>query len=279
MVHYGRPVRIYLLRRLEWRSEVRGTFIGEISPDYLWGTVDQSVPSPNTGWRCWMSWDECCSARRSAPVGTPGASHRDLGDTSLARTKENYLTATSAIPLDAAFAGRPGPCCSASPRTKCSSQWWSSPTPSSRGRAFQPAVLLLSMSQIRRSVLPLDELQKGPRRIAQRDFTSRVTVNSRDEFEELATSFNTMATQLGRQFNALATAAEIDRAVLSATDATDIVDTVLGRIRDVFPCGMVSVTLGVPDGAKSLTSVVHDYETRGTAHRADLLRPSMCRVC
>ncbi len=69
-----------------------------------------------------------------------------------------------------------------------------------------------------------------------------------------------MATQLGRQFNALATAAEIDRAVLSATDATAIVDTMLGRIRDVFPCSMVSVTLGIPDGTKSVTSVVQDYE-------------------
>ena len=56
--------------------------------------------------------------------------------------------------------------------------------------------------------------------------------------------------------------------MLSATDATAIVDTLLARIRDVFPCGMVSVTLGVPDGAKSLTSVVHDYGRRGRRHIA-----------
>jgi diguanylate cyclase (GGDEF)-like protein len=132
------------------------------------------------------------------------------------------------------------------------------------------AVLLLSVSQIRRSVLPLEELQKGTRRIAQRDFASRVTVTSRDEFEQLAASFNTMATQLGRQFNALATAAEIDRAVLSATDATTIVDTILARIRDVFPCSVVSVTLGVPDGAKSLTSVIQDYDS-GQRHVARIV--------
>jgi diguanylate cyclase (GGDEF)-like protein len=123
------------------------------------------------------------------------------------------------------------------------------------------------VSQIRRSVLPLEELQKGTRRIAQRDFASRVTVTSRDEFEQLAASFNTMATQLGRQFNALATAAEIDRAVLSATDATTIVDTILARIRDVFPCSVVSVTIGLPDSSKSLTSVIQDYES-GLRHVA-----------
>jgi len=125
------------------------------------------------------------------------------------------------------------------------------------------AVLLLSISQIRRSVLPLEELQRTTQRIAHRDFTSRVIVHSGDEFEQLAASFNTMADQLGRQFNALATAAEIDRAVLSATDATAIVDTILARIRDVFPCSVVSVTLGVPDGAKSLISSIQDYENGG----------------
>src|SRR4030095_13953430 len=102
----------------------------------------------------------------------------------------------------------------------------------------------------------------------------RVMVHSGDEFEQLAASFNTMAVQLDRQFNALATAAEIDRAVLSATDATAIVDTVLGRIRDVFPCGMVSVTLGIPDGTKTVTSVIQDYERGGRHIERIALRPS-----
>jgi diguanylate cyclase (GGDEF)-like protein len=121
------------------------------------------------------------------------------------------------------------------------------------------AVLLLSISQIQRSLVPLAELQEGTRRIAERDFGSRVAVSSRDEFEELATSFNAMAAQLGRQFQALSTAADIDRAVLSATNAVEIVETLLARVRDVFPCGLASVTLIAPDSSKSLTSVVHDY--------------------
>lgn len=79
-------------------------------------------------------------------------------------------------------------------------------------------VLLLSIIQIRRSLVPLEKLQEGTRRIAMRDFDSRVTVTSKDEFEELATSFNAMAGRLGRQFNALTTISEIDRAVLSALE-------------------------------------------------------------
>jgi hypothetical protein len=30
-------------------------------------------------------------------------------------------------------------------------------------------------------------------------------------------------------------------------------------VRDVFPCGLASVTLVAPDGSKSFTSVLHDY--------------------
>ena len=85
-----------------------------------------------------------------------------------------------------------------------------------------------------------------------------------------------MAAQLDRQFQALATAAEIDRAVLSATDASDIVSTLLGRVRDVYPCSIVSVTLVAPDGAKSLPSVLHDYGD-GTHRqvRVDLRSPDV----
>lgn len=64
-------------------------------------------------------------------------------------------------------------------------------------------VLLLSIIQIRRSLVPLEKLQEGTRRIAIGDFDTRVTVTSKDEFEELATSFNGMTGLLGRQFNEL----------------------------------------------------------------------------
>jgi diguanylate cyclase (GGDEF)-like protein len=272
--------RIYLVRRLVRRGEVRGTFVAEVSPEYLWGTLDESMPSPTT--RLAVLDDSAHvlfgSAKAPLPTRKPVGQPRVASlDTAGAKSdSEFYLTASSEITLGAAFAAEP----------------WTVVFSESKDEVLEPmveftntflivlgfsslAVLLLSVSQIRRSVLPLEELQKGTLRIAHRDFTSRVTVNSRDEFEQLASSFNTMATQLGRQFNALATAAEIDRAVLSATDATAIVDTVLGRIRDVFPCSMVSVTLGVPEGAKSVTSVIQDYENGGHRHIQRIgLRPS-----
>ena len=278
ITHARHQSRVYLLRRLVRRGEVRGTFVGEVSPEYLWGTVEESMPSPTTRVAVLDESGRVLFNSAKAPAAAAPAAGKTPTvpiDTAVVKPGDVYLTATSAIALDAAFAAQP----------------WTVVFSESKDEVLEPmveftntflfvvglsslAVLLLSISQIRRSVLPLEELQKGTQRIAQRDFASRVSVTSRDEFEELASSFNTMATQLGRQFNALATAAEIDRAVLSATDATAIVDTVLGRIRDVFPCSMVSVTLGIPDGAKSVTSVVQDYAKGGRHVERIGLRPS-----
>jgi putative nucleotidyltransferase with HDIG domain len=75
-----------------------------------------------------------------------------------------------------------------------------------------------------------------------------VKVTSGDEFEELANSFNNMARQLGRQFKALTTMSEIDRAILSALDTERIVRTVLSRMREFLPYDSFSVTLLDPKG-------------------------------
>ncbi|MBW1691515.1 MAG: HD domain-containing protein [Deltaproteobacteria bacterium] len=104
-------------------------------------------------------------------------------------------------------------------------------------------VLLLSVIQIRKTMDPLEKLKDGTQQIAMREFDTRVKVNSGDEFEELAGSFNDMARQLGRQFKALTTMAEIDRAVLSALDTEKIVNTAITRLKEFFKYDFVGVTL------------------------------------
>ena len=104
-------------------------------------------------------------------------------------------------------------------------------------------VLLLSGILIRKTMLPIANLKDGTRRIAMRDFDSRVTVTSGDEFQDLATSFNEMAKELGSQFSALNTIEEIHRTILSTLDTKKIVNIVLTRIHEVFNYDFVSVTL------------------------------------
>jgi diguanylate cyclase (GGDEF)-like protein len=263
----GQPARTFMLRRVERRGQVRGTLVGQVSEKFLWASLVSSMPSPTTvvtvaddSGKVLFRSTQAELVSQADPI-TEAAPEVDPPPAALpAPAGRPFVSSTWPILLDEVFAG----------------PTWTLTLSESEDEVLGPVthfsqtfiwvvllsgfgVLVLSRTQIRRSLVPLAELREGTRRIAQRDFGSRVRVTSRDEFEELATAFNGMAVQLGRQFQALSTAAELDRAVLSATDVASIVDTLLARTRDVFPCHLVGVTLVAPDGGKSLSGVVYDY--------------------
>jgi len=121
-------------------------------------------------------------------------------------------------------------------------------------------VLFLSIIQIRRSMVPLEKLKEGTKRIAKREFESRVMVTSNDEFEEVAESFNSMANQLGKQFKALIAMGEIDRDILSVLDKEKIVKTVVSRIRDVFPCKSMSMTVFNPSSVDKAQTYIGEEQ-------------------
>ena len=259
----GRASSTYMIRRVVHEPErIEGLLVGEIDADYLWATSDQSLISSGT---VLTVRDDRGRALMSSIAGahtafqTLGLDARSEADSLLLHAPEAYVTSEWPILLDEVFAA----------------PTWTLVLGRSKADVLGPVqrftrtllgivlistglVLILSVHRIQRSLAPMRELQQGTRRIAGRDFRSRVAIRSRDEFEELGASFNAMAAQLDRQFQALATAAEIDRAVLSATSAGEIVGTLLDRLPDVYPCAAVSVTLMTPDGAKSLPTMVRD---------------------
>ena len=104
-------------------------------------------------------------------------------------------------------------------------------------------VMLLSIRQIRGTMVPLERLAAGAARLAQNDFATKVEVKGDDEFGKLATAFNRMSEKLGRQFSALKTLSEIDRLILSAPDTDVIVRAVLERVADMAPADFASVML------------------------------------
>ncbi len=126
-------------------------------------------------------------------------------------------------------------------------------------------VLFLSVNQIRKNMIPLEKLREGTERIAQRDFDSHVEVQSQDEFADLANSFNSMASHLGRQFKTLTAMVDIDRAILSALETKKIVEIVLTHMRKVFPCDSIGITLLDPDHEKSVQTYLHT----GNPYRED----------
>jgi uncharacterized domain HDIG len=104
-------------------------------------------------------------------------------------------------------------------------------------------VLLLSIISIRKNMVPLEALKAGALRLAQRDFDTRVTVSSGDEFEDVADVLNASAVQLGRQFHAMEVMSEIDSAILSSLDIHKIINTSLKRMNAFFACDGISVSL------------------------------------
>jgi putative nucleotidyltransferase with HDIG domain len=236
--------RIFMARALEPEDPATAVLLGEVNATYLWG--DESTLPPwtelcildesSTVLHCSRPSDTLGQEARKAKVSASGQFEWEDGE-------EQYLAGYWSMPLFA-----------------FSSSAWKVVLSQSRAVILAPmadfrrtfplvilmslwVVLLLSFSQIRRSLDPLEKLQDGTRRIANRDFTSQVEIESGDEFEELAHSFNGMARRLGRQFHTLSTMEEIDRAVLSVLDTDKIVDTVLTRMPDIFPCRSVSLSL------------------------------------
>ncbi len=122
-------------------------------------------------------------------------------------------------------------------------------------------VALMSVNLIKRSLVPLTKLREGTRRIANKDFSTLVDVKSGDEFEELAHSLNSMAGKLNMQFKALATIAEIDRAILTSLNTEKIINTVINRMWEILPSDSVSVALIDPVSDHTATLYL-----RGTEH-------------
>ena len=112
-------------------------------------------------------------------------------------------------------------------------------------------VALLSVHQIRRSLIPLERIMEGIQHISNKIFNRPVLVDSGDEFEELAHSVNQMAVTIDKQFHILATMADIDQLILSTLKIEDIVKIVLARMRDIVPHDVICVVLIDKDDATS----------------------------
>jgi putative nucleotidyltransferase with HDIG domain len=142
-------------------------------------------------------------------------------------------------------------------------------------------VTLLSLIQIRRSLVPLERLQEATQRMSGFNFGTPVNVTSGDEFQDLAHSFNSMADRLSRQFHLLESINQIDRAVLSSLETDTIVRTVLRRMQQIvaFDCVSISV-LGSGDSGtyrSYLSCVGNEFERLvGTGRLTAEERQQLC---
>jgi putative nucleotidyltransferase with HDIG domain len=119
-------------------------------------------------------------------------------------------------------------------------------------------VVGLSLFNLRRSLGPIKALKTGAQCVARKEFDHRVEVDSRDEFRELAQSFNDMSSQLGQQFQFLSTQAQINQATLMARDFNHIARLSISRILTDFPFRMVAIgRVNIDDPDDALVYVGH----------------------
>ncbi|MGE3296275.1 MAG: putative bifunctional diguanylate cyclase/phosphodiesterase [Porticoccaceae bacterium] len=123
--------------------------------------------------------------------------------------------------------------------------------------------LLLALSQIRRQLRPLERLIEGTRALAAGDFSARVAVSNDDELGSVAQSFNHMSDTLRHKFHMLQMLAELDRAILNASEMEYVIQSVLSRIHQAISCDCAGIMRLDDHGGGTLQSACGPHERVG----------------
>jgi diguanylate cyclase (GGDEF)-like protein len=94
---------------------------------------------------------------------------------------------------------------------------------------------LLGLIQVRRTMVPLERLIAGTRRLSEHDYSARVSLRPGDEFGELANSFNHMAERIDHQMQALRVQSSIDHEILNGLNVARVLQRVAHRLEQVVP--------------------------------------------
>lgn len=241
-----------------------GVLIAELEPAYVWGDSEEISYQTDICVLAEGSVVLYCSNDMVSSTATSVALHEADGPTDSAN---GWLSATSGLFLKAKFGAadwtivalRPGGLAIAS-LTELAETYL--------GVTLLTLLLvaLLSVVQIRRTLVPLERLIEGTQRIAREDFEQPVTVERDDEFGQLARSLNGMAHRLGQQIGALRALSEIDQEILSHLDIEQIIVLVQARLLALLPRAVIGVVLvddRSPDlGTAYLRKATHAQPTK-----------------
>jgi len=230
------PRRVWLVRAIAPETAAQGVLIAELNPEYLWGDTDElpyltsvcvldavraplHCPEP-------LPATALTGLRARLDDGPSGYHRWGTGD-------DRYLSSYREVFLEARFRAASWPIVMSQPEEHALAPM--------RGvrQVVVPVVVLglllaafLGVVQVRRTMRPLAQLTDATRRIAAREFGTRVPAARDDEFGELARALNAMSERLGRQFHALGALAQIDSVILSKVDIDRIAAIVLERVTE-----------------------------------------------
>jgi HD-GYP domain-containing protein (c-di-GMP phosphodiesterase class II)/HAMP domain-containing protein len=133
--------------------------------------------------------------------------------------------------------------------------------------------VLLSLIQIRRSLIPIELLREATNKITAKQFDSRVTIKTNDEFQELGRSFNEMAASLENYLQTMTTLHSIDIALSAEKNNNHLLELILigaKKITNADGCAFYTVTA---DKQLRLSIMNIDSIHRTVGDRADMSIP------
>ena len=152
-------------------------------------------------------------------------------------------------------------------------------------RQLFPAIVILAMalaaglavSQIRRQMKPLEDLEKHAATVARGDFSGRLQLVGDDEFSRLADSFNDMSARLNQKFHLLKTLGELDRSILASPEKAVVIRRLLDRIRDAVECDEAGV-LWIDEGGNPNYWTEAGKEAENSDHRHPIATTSILSI-
>jgi len=235
-VSADKEATIYMIKALDGRRSPNEFLVGEIDPGYLWGgegflspltqifVLDQSRHVLFSSSGGFLPLDEIRSVLRENPA---------MGRFAWAGGDGSYLASYWTVFMVPRFGVR-----------------WIVVRSQSRADVLAPVsnfreifpllvlltfliAVLLSLGQIRRSLVPIEMLREATRKIAAKKFDSRVTIKTGDEFEELGDSFNRMAMSLENYLNTMVTLNSIGIALSAEKDNNRLLRLTLKGAKEI----------------------------------------------
>lgn len=147
--------------------------------------------------------------------------------------------------------------------------------------------MLLSQFQIRRYLVPLEQLAAATRRISLRNFKAAPVTASADEFEELGHAFNTMGVRLNHQFQVLTLISTLDQALLHNPDVKNMIKILLRNLPELVHYDLLVIGIVTAKNSETLQLTIDygDGKTKKTKYislsdeeKASLLHNQILRL-
>ncbi len=132
-------------------------------------------------------------------------------------------------------------------------------------------VFVFSSIQMRRSLKPLMALTKSAKNLMAGDFSKAIEIDSNDEFDTLATTFNDMSERINEQFDKIKTLAKIDRLILSTPDADYIVEVLLEFIPTVIAADNAAILLISTESLQPNVLIYNEGTANGNLKKTNIV--------